>query len=279
MEYNIGQFIASKRKELGYTQQYLADKLNISFQAVSKWEQGASTPDVSLLPGLARILHTSVDAIVGYSYTAKTDYEERYKDENYYWGIAPNRLCYEIMKLRPPIKPYKVLDMGCGEGKDAVFLARNGYQVTAFDASESGLKKARELAARNGVEVDFIRADINEFKPVEMYDIVFSSGVCHYIRKDKRASLFKELKEHTTGGGIHAMNVFVQKPFIEMAPDSEEIEKETEPWYSGELLYYYNDWLFHKNEEIIFDCNSGGIPHRHCMDIMIAEKGEADAET
>ncbi|MBR4084593.1 MAG: helix-turn-helix transcriptional regulator [Lachnospiraceae bacterium] len=42
MEYNIGQFIASKRKELGYTQQYLADKLNISFQAVSKWEKGGS---------------------------------------------------------------------------------------------------------------------------------------------------------------------------------------------------------------------------------------------
>lgn len=148
MEYNIGQFIASKRKELGYTQQYLADKLNISFQAVSKWEKGASTPDISLLPELARILHTSVDAIVGYAYTAKTDYEERYKDENYYWGIAPNRLCYEIMKLRPPIKPYRVLDMGCGEGKDAVFLARNGYQVTAFDVAESGLKKARELANR-----------------------------------------------------------------------------------------------------------------------------------
>lgn len=40
------------------------------------------------------------------------------------------------MKLRPPIKPYRVLDMGCGEGKDAVFLARNGYQVTAFDVAE-----------------------------------------------------------------------------------------------------------------------------------------------
>lgn len=35
---------------------------------------------------------------------------------------------------------------------------------------------------------------------------------------------------------------------------------------------HYHDWKLHKTEEIIFNCNSGGIPHQHCMDIMIAEK-------
>lgn len=273
MENNIGQFIANKRKELGYTQQYLAEKLNISFQAISKWEKGASTPDIALLPQLAYLLKTSVDAMVGYTGMSKTDYEKRYEDEDYYWGLAPNRLCYEIMKLRPPVRPYKVLDMGCGEGKDVVFLARNGYQVTAFDVAENGLKKARELAYRNGVEINFLRADINEFRPGERYDIVLSSGVCHYIKKNNRQQFFEELKAHTNEKGIHALNVFVKKPFIEEAPDLEEVERQTEPWYSGELLYYYHDWLFHKNEEEIFDCNSGGIPHKHCMDIMIAEKG------
>jgi len=39
-----------------------------------------------------------------------------------------------------------------------------------------------------------------------------------------------------------------------------------------ELFMHYHDWKLHKEEEIIFDCNSGGIPHQHCMDIMIAEK-------
>ena len=43
------------------------------------------------------------------------------------------------MRIKPPVKPYKVIDIGCGEGKDAVFLARNGYDVTAFDVSEQGL--------------------------------------------------------------------------------------------------------------------------------------------
>ena len=125
MNNHIGNFIAQRRKDLGYTQQNLAEKLNISFQAISKWEKGAAAPDISLLPQLAYILNTTVDAMVGYSHMPFTDYEEKYRKDEYYWGIVPNRLCYEIMKLRPPVKPYRVLDIGCGEGKDAVFLAKN----------------------------------------------------------------------------------------------------------------------------------------------------------
>ena len=162
MENFIGNRIAQKRKELGYTQQNLADKLNISFQAVSKWEQGVSLPDISLLPQIAYILNTTIDTIMGYSHLPFTDYEEKYKEEQYYWGITPNTMCYEIMKLRPPLKPYRVLDIGCGEGKDAVFLAKNGYMVSAFDIAETGIEKARDLAERNHVEVDFFSANMKK---------------------------------------------------------------------------------------------------------------------
>ncbi|MBQ7774699.1 MAG: methyltransferase domain-containing protein [Lachnospiraceae bacterium] len=272
MENNVGNFIAQKRRELGLTQQKLAQQLNVSFQAISKWENGAATPDISLLPQIASILNTSVDALVGYHYGFKTDYEEKYKTEAYYWGLKPNNLCYEIMQLMPPTKPYRVLDIGCGEGKDAVFLARNGYIVTAFDLAETGLEKAKRLAKANRVEVDFFRADVNDFVPQAEFDIIFSSGVFHYIEAEQRKRLIDSLKEATAPQGIHAINVFVDKPFLQKAPDREEAEKKRTPWYSGELFRYYHDWLFHKNDEVIFDCNSGGVPHKHCMDIMIARK-------
>ena len=45
----VGNFIMSKRKEMGMTQQQLADKLNLSFQAVSKWENGTTYPNVEIL--------------------------------------------------------------------------------------------------------------------------------------------------------------------------------------------------------------------------------------
>ena len=132
MENNIGNFIAQKRKELGFTQKELADRLNISFQAISKWEKGTGTPDISLLPQIAGILNTSVDALVGYSRAPVSKYEEWYSAEKYYWGLAPNQITYDVLRLRPPIKPYRILDIGCVEGIDAVFFARNVYIVTDF---------------------------------------------------------------------------------------------------------------------------------------------------
>lgn len=272
MKHSIGNFITKKRKELGVTQQKLAEQLNVSFQAVSKWENGTTVPDTLLLTQLAQVLNTSVDTILGYKTVSITEYEKKYDRQDYYWGIEPNRLCYEIMRLRPPVKAYRVLDIGCGEGKDAVFFAKNGYIVSAFDASENGIKKARELAMQHRVNINFFQADINEYELNEEYDIIFSSGVFHYLKPNRRERFIGNLQEYTTDNGMHAINVFVKKSFIATAPDSEETELRNEPWYSGELMQYYHDWIFHKYEEEIFDCNSGGIPHRHCINRMIAEK-------
>lgn len=111
-----------------------------------------------------------------------------------------------------------------------------------------------------------------DYRPDTSFDIVFSSGVLHYIPRKLRGEVISSLKEHTTAGGIHAVNVFVDKPFIDPAPDREPIEVERGSWRSGELQGLYHDWLFHAGDEIIFDCDSGGVPHQHCMDILIAEK-------
>ena len=266
---NIGSVIMHKRKALGYTQQTLADKLNVSFQAVSKWENGTNYPDMEMLPMIASVLETSIDSLLEYKSSVVSDYDKRYSAAEYYWGITPNDLCYEIMKLRPPVKPLKVLDIGCGEGKDAVFLARNGYIVTAFDLSETGIEKGKRLAEQCNTYVNFFKADITDFRTSECYDIIFSSGVFHFIKPEIRKEITENLKEYTYKSGIHAINVFVDKPFVEVAPDK---SSNRFRWDSGELFGLYYDWNLRKIDEIIFHCNSGGFPHQHCMDIMIAER-------
>ncbi len=268
----IGTAIMKKRKQMGYTQQKIADYLNVSFQAVSKWENGQAYPDINLLPRLAYLLETTTDSLLGYNAVAITDYEKRYQEKEYYWGLIPNEMCYEIMKIKPPVKPWRVLEIGCGEGKDAVFLAKNGYQVSAFDVAEAGLEKAGRLAQLNEVSIEFFKADIRDYRPDTCFDIVYCSGVLHYIAGNLRTEFVDWIKEYTTVGGIHAMNVFVDKPFIMPAPDLEESEITNGNWRSGELQGLYHDWFFHQNEEVIFDCDSGGKPHQHCMDILIAEK-------
>ncbi len=267
----IGGIIAAKRRALGLTQQALAEKLHISFQAVSKWENGTANPDIEMLPQIAGILGTTTDALLGYSAAAVSIYEARYQQEGYYWGLVPNRLCYEVLQKKPPIKPWRVLDIGCGEGKDAVFLARNGYRVSAFDISETGIAKAKALAEKVGVHVDFFLADAADYRSEEEFDIIYSSGVLHFVAPKVRQELFDYLKARTAPDGLHALNAFVEKPFIQRADDGD--RKVRQLWKSGELFMYYHDWMFLRADEEIFDCNSGGIPHKHCMDILVAKRG------
>lgn len=259
------------RKKTAITQEILANKLGVSFQAVSKWENAQTFPDISLLPDIAKIFNTNIDSLLGYLPAQQiiTDYEQRYSTQDYYWGIEPSIMCYEVMKLKPPTKPYRLLDIGCGEGKDAVFFAKNGYIVSAFDIVDVGIEKAKKLADLNKVDVNFFKANVNDYYLENEFDIIFCSGVLHYISEEYRESIFENYMEHTSLNGINALNVFVKKPFLQAPPDAEPSDR---IWTSGELYSYYSSWYFHQCSEIVFDCNSEGIAHKHCMDILIAEK-------
>ncbi|MCL2446208.1 MAG: methyltransferase domain-containing protein [Oscillospiraceae bacterium] len=273
MHHTFSNNLARLRKERGWTQEKLAKALDLSFQAISKWETAQSYSDIALLPRLAALFETSVDSLLGYVPTkaSATKYEQRYQCDGYYWGVAPNRMCYEVMRLMPPTKPLRLLDMCCGEGKDAVFFANNGYIVSAFDIAQSGLDKGRKLAECNGCVVSFFTADIREFIPNDTFDIIYTSGGLLYFAPDKREEMMSIYKQKTTPGGLHAVNTFVEKPFIARAPDSEDNEHY---WKSGELFSHYQNWRFHVAlAEQIFDCNSNGHggSHQHCMDTLIAQ--------
>lgn len=231
------------RKSAGLTQEQLAEKAGVSFQAVSKWENSQSYPDIELLPLIASALHTDIDSLLGYQRDRRdiTWYDEKYSSREYYWGNQFWEGAYDVFRFLPPVKPLRLLDMGCGEGQAAVFFARNGYRVSAFDISENGLKKGKNLARINQVAVDFFRAEF-----------------------------IAEAKAATQVNGIHILNVFVEKPFLETPPDWETDREYF--WETGELFRYYHDWKIEKMEEQIFDCTSSGIPHRHCMDVLVARK-------
>jgi len=271
MKNNFGKNISRYRKLKNITQEELANKLGITFQAVSKWETGQTYPDITLLPNLAAILELSIDKLMGYTFQEKnrTIYENEYTQEDYYWGLTPAKMCYKILSLFPPTKPLKLLDIGCGEGKDAVFFARNGYDVTAFDIADAGIEKAKRLADRIGVSVNVFKADLLDFRLDTTYDIFYSNGVLHYMNPELRKEIFENFKQHTSTGGIHILSVFVKKPFIPAAPEN---EPNAHTWISGELSSLYHDWLIKECEEVVFDCNSSGIAHKHAMNIIIAEK-------
>ncbi|MCB5183934.1 class I SAM-dependent methyltransferase [Methylobacillus gramineus] len=88
-------------------------------------------------------------------------WDERYSADEYAYGVKPNRFLEENFSYIPK---GKVLSLAEGEGRNAVFLAKQGYAVTAVDASLVGLNKARKLAEENGVVIECIHADLADFE-------------------------------------------------------------------------------------------------------------------
>lgn len=199
----------------------------------------------------------------------KTNYEEWYSSNDYFWGTKEADLCHELIKLIKPNKNIKVLDIGCGEGKDMVYLAKQGYDVYGFDVTKNGINKTLRMAKENNVEVNAFVADINNFDIKEKFDIIYSTGTIQYLDDDKIDAFFKKVKDMTNVNGINWFNVFVDKAFIPLPPDWDINEK---LWQTGQLFTYYPDWKFERIEEKIFDCNSSGILHKHCMDVLVARK-------
>ena len=75
-----------------------------------------------------------------------------------------------------------------------VSFARNGYDVTAFDISDAGIEKTKKLANMTGVDVKVFKADILDYRLSANFDILYSSGVLHYIKPEYRQDIFDNYK-------------------------------------------------------------------------------------
>ena len=201
----------------------------------------------------------------------KNPYDESYAGEEYYWGKKPSAMCDRVIKIIRPSPEFRprLLDLGCGEGRNAVYFAKQGFEVFGLDASVAGLEKTRRYAEEVGVRVETIHADIMHYEIEDTYDVIFSTGTLQYLPPEVRGERFQHIKDSTSPGGINALSVFVTKPFIARAPDAEETAF---PYKSGELMSYYWDWQILYCSEEIFDCMSGGIPHKHAVNRIIARR-------
>lgn len=202
-------------------------------------------------------------------------YDQRYANQEYYWGKKPSAICHriiEIIRSSSHFRP-KLLDMGCGEGRNAVYFAKHGFEVVGLDLSLPGLEKTRRYAEEVGVQIETIHADIATYEIGNIYDVIFSTGTLQYLPPEIRGIRFQNYKEHTSPNGIIVFSVFVNKPFIPRAPDAEESEF---LYKSGELMGYFWDWEIIYCTEEIFDCMSSGIPHKHAVNRIIARRYSND---
>jgi len=161
------------------------------------------------------------------------------------------------------------MDLGCGEGRNAVYLAERGFRVTGLDLSRPGLDKARRFASEAGTKVRTVLADVRSYQLAEAYDVIFSTGLVHYLPPTTRGERFEHFKARTAPGGLNAHSALVGKPFLEPAPDA---DPNVVLFTSGELMGYYWDWEIVHCVEEIFECRSGGVPHQHAVNRVIARR-------
>ena len=101
---------------------------------------------------------------------ARDDWNARYAQKELVWTAEPNRL---FAAEASGLEPGRALDVACGEGRNAVWLAEHGWRVTGVDFSDVAIGKARALAASRGVEVDWVVADVLAYEPQERaFDLV-----------------------------------------------------------------------------------------------------------
>lgn len=135
-------------------------------------------------------------------------WDTRFAQAEYVYGREPNVFLAEHHLLFP--KGARVLSLGEGEGRNAVFLARYGYDVTAMDASEEGMRKLSRLAAEGGVLVSQRLVDVTqaELGTSRWHGIV--NIFCHLPSGDRQA-LYAKIRQALKPGGVFLTELFTPR--------------------------------------------------------------------
>lgn len=134
-------------------------------------------------------------------------WDERFANEEYAYGTEPNDF---LAKHAARIPRGRVLCLADGEGRNGVWLAEQGYEVTAVDLSAVGLEKARQLAASRKVSINTIQADLGEFNisPNEWEGIV--AIFCH-LPPTVRHHLYQQAVTGLRPGGVFLLELYTPK--------------------------------------------------------------------
>ena len=208
---NIGLKISKLRKSNNMTQMELADKMDISFQAVSNWERGNSMPDISKLPELAEIFGVSVDEIIG----TKSPLLDSIINGRIKEHIADNGLTNdEIKEIAPIIKPSQAENI-FENAKDIVDM-KDMEDLLPFLNQQTIDEIARKLIAEDKSIVDivmFVSGDIVNELAVTTYE---RKGMCAiddiapFVSRD----ILKQIaeKEYVKNG---LLNFEIVAPFLD----------------------------------------------------------------
>ena len=138
----------------------------------------------------------------------KSDFwDERYSISEYVYGEHPNAYLKDQLKT---LLVGNILFVGEGEGRNAVYAAKLGWKVSAFDISSEGKRKATLLASKHNVDIDYLIGDVHELHyEKNQFDVIVL--IFTHFPVSARLFIHKELSRYLRPGGIVIMEAFSKK--------------------------------------------------------------------
>lgn len=198
-------------------------------------------------------------------------YDAGYKACPCFWGKTPGSLVEALVRNIGNLADLTVLDVGCGEGKNAAHLAKLGCRVRAVDVSELALKNAKS-AWDGGYGVSWETADVRELRLTACeYDIVIAYGLLHCLRNVSEIdATAKKLQLATRAGGYNilcALNLRYQE--LDAHPGLNPCLVQHEHY-----LELYSAWqlVIATDSDLIESHPHNLIEHRHSLTRILARK-------
>jgi tellurite methyltransferase len=104
----------------------------------------------------------------------------------------------------------RVLDLGCGLGNVSIEAARRGLAVVAVDASETAIKRIKQVAMAEHLKIDAIPAEIGRWPIAEKYDTIIAIGLLMFFRQENALALLARIQEQVADQGVTIINVLIE---------------------------------------------------------------------
>jgi len=197
-------------------------------------------------------------------------YNKIYSSSNVSEDIKPSQTISLIWKNF--LSGGSILDLGCGQGRDSLFLAKNDFLVTAIDSSEVAINqikvKKNEFSFDN---LELICGDISDFKIENgKYDAIICRNVLNFLDKEKALKIINNIKTNSKNGAYIVIDVFTKDD-----PSFISDNKFVCYFEEQELLKIFSDFkIVYYLENIILDHGHPGFetPHKHGVSKIIVQK-------
>lgn len=149
------------------------------------------------------------------------------------------------------VMPCRAIDLGCGAGANAIYLAQNGFEVVGVDYSQAALEKASARAEDAGVQIDFVLDDLTDLRHVSgTFDFLLDYGVLDDLRMAQREPYLRNMLPLTQVGSRYLLWGFEYRlrwwerflPFWDLPFHEGEIERRFGPYFEIERIASHLDW-------------------------------------